>query len=158
LITVEDAAELRLEQPHVVRLETRPASVEGSGEVSVRDLVRNALRMRPDRLIVGEVRGAEAMDLVIALNTGHRGALSTVHANSPAEALRRVEMLALMAGLRVPYDVLREQLGNALELILHLERTGDGVRRAVTLAELVPAAGGIGLRELWGREGADCRG
>lgn len=152
LITVEDAAELRLEQPHVVRLETRPASVEGSGEISVRDLVRNALRMRPDRLIVGEVRGPEAMDLVIALNTGHRGALSTVHANSPAEALRRVEMLALMAGLRVPHEVLREQLGNALELILHLERSADGTRRALTLAELTPAAGGIGLRELWSRD------
>ncbi len=151
LITIEDAAELRLQQPHVVRLETRPASVEGSGGVGIRDLVRNALRMRPDRLIVGEVRGPEAMDLLVALNTGHSGALSTVHANSPAEALRRVEMLALMAGLEVPHDVVREQLANALDLVLHLERTPSGTRRALALAELKPRSGGIGLREVWSR-------
>ncbi len=110
VITIEDAAELRLCQPHVVRLESRPPGIEGTGAVTIRDLVRNALRMRPDRLIIGEVRGPEAMDLVVALNTGHRGALSTVHANGPADALRRLEMLALMSGVRVGPEVIREQL------------------------------------------------
>lgn len=152
VITVEDAAELRLRRPHVVRLETRPASVEGEGGVSIRDLVRNALRMRPDRLIIGEVRGAEAMDLLVALNTGHRGALSTVHANSPADALRRLEMLAMMAGLEVPYELVRRQLAGGLELVLHLERDAGGGRRAIALAEVVEVAGaGAGVRELWAR-------
>ena len=151
VITIEDAAELRLRQRHVVRLETRPPSVEGGGGISTRDLVRNALRMRPDRIIVGEVRGAEAMDLLLALNTGHRGALSTVHANSPADALRRVEMLAMMAGLSVPFEVVREQLAGGLDLILHLERGAAGERRAVCLAEVVRVGAGTGARELWQR-------
>jgi pilus assembly protein CpaF len=152
VITVEDAAELRLLRPHVVRLETRPASVEGEGGISIRDLVRNALRMRPDRLIIGEVRGAEAMDLLVALNTGHRGALSTVHANSPADALRRLEMLAMMAGLEIPYELVRRQLAGGLQLILHLERGNDGRRHAIGLAEVVEVAGsGPGTRELWAR-------
>ncbi len=109
-MTIEDAAELRLRQPHVVRLESRPASVEGRGEVTIRDLLRNALRMRPDRIVIGEVRGAEALDLLTALNTGHEGALSTVHANSPEDALRRIETLALMAGVGLPHEAIREQL------------------------------------------------
>jgi pilus assembly protein CpaF len=151
VITIEDAAELRLDRSHVVRLETRPPSVEGIGGVAIRDLVRNALRMRPDRIVIGEVRGAEAMDLLIALNTGHRGALSTVHANSPADALRRIEMLALLGGVEVPYEVLRSQLARAIDLILHLERDRSGERRAVALAEVVGTAAGAGVRLRWER-------
>lgn len=151
VITIEDAAELSLRQPHVVRLESRPAGIEGSGEVTIRDLVRNALRMRPDRIVIGEVRGAEAMDLLIALNTGHRGALSTVHANGAADALRRIETLAMMAGLGVPHDVVRDQLGGAIELVLHLERGAGGARHAVALAEVVRVAGAPAVRELWSR-------
>jgi pilus assembly protein CpaF len=151
VITIEDAAELRLNRSHVVRLETRPPSVEGRGGVTIRDLVRNALRMRPDRIVIGEVRGAEAMDLLIALNTGHRGALSTVHANSPADALRRIEMLALLGGVEIPYEVLRSQLAGAIDLILHLERDRRGERRAVALAEVVDTAAGAGVRLRWER-------
>ncbi len=154
VITIEDAAELRLELPHVVRLESRPRSVEGSGEVTIRELLRNALRMRPDRIVIGEVRGGEAMDLIAALNTGHSGALSTVHANSPADALRRVEMLAMMSGLDVPHEVVRDQLLGAVDYVLHLERAGGGTRRAVQLSEISGRAGGMALREVWSREGA----
>lgn len=151
VITIEDAAELQLVHRHVVRLESRPASVEGSAGVSIRDLVRNALRMRPDRIVIGEVRGAEAMDLVLALNTGHSGALTTVHANSTADAVRRIETLALMAGLGIPYEVLQTQVAAALDLILHLERGPAGERFAVALAEAEAAPGGVGVRELWCR-------
>ncbi|MFN8113358.1 MAG: CpaF family protein [Solirubrobacterales bacterium] len=150
VITIEDAAELRLEQPHVVRLESRPAGIEGVGEVTIRDLVRNALRMRPDRIVIGEVRGPEAMDLLVALNTGHRGALSTVHANGPADALRRLETLAMMAGLGVPHEVVAEQLANAVELVLHLERIGVE-RRAVELCEVTRVAGAAAVRTIWER-------
>ncbi|MDQ2675715.1 MAG: Flp pilus assembly complex ATPase component TadA, partial [Actinomycetota bacterium] len=129
VITIEDAAELRLRQPHVVRLEARPASVEGRGEVTIRDLLRNALRMRPDRIVVGEVRGAEALDLLTALNTGHDGALSTLHANSPADALRRLETLALMAGVGLPHGAVRDQVARGLDVIAHLRRSPDGRRR-----------------------------
>ncbi len=122
MITIEDAAELRLRQPHVVRLESRPASVEGRGEVTIRDLLRNALRMRPDRIVIGEVRGREALDLLTALNTGHDGALSTVHANSPADALRRLETLALMAGVGLPHEAIREQVRRGIDLVVHLAR------------------------------------
>jgi pilus assembly protein CpaF len=149
VITIEDAAELRLRQPHVVRLESRPASIEGRGEVTIRDLLRNALRMRPDRIVIGEVRGPEALDLLTALNTGHDGALSTVHANSPEDALRRLETLALMAGVGLPHGVVREQLGRGIALVAQMERAEDGRRRVVELAEVVPAAGGVGVRELW---------
>lgn len=149
IITIEDAAELSLQQPHVVRLESRPAGIEGSGEVSIRDLVRNSLRMRPDRIVIGEVRGAEAMDLLVALNTGHRGALSTVHANGPEDALRRVETLAMMAGLGVPHEAIRDQLARAIDLVLHLERGPEGSRRAVALAEVVRVAGSPAVREVW---------
>jgi pilus assembly protein CpaF len=149
IVTIEDAAELRLRQPHVVRLESRSASVEGRGEVTIRDLVRNALRMRPDRIVVGEVRGAEAMDLLVALNTGHRGALSTVHADGPEDALNRLETLAMMAGLGVPHAVVREQLLRAVDLVLHLRREGGGARRAVALAEVERIGERAAVRELW---------
>lgn len=151
VITIEDAAELRLRQPHVVRLESRPANVEDRGLVTIRDLLRNALRMRPDRIVIGEVRGAEALDLLMALNTGHEGALSTVHANSPEDALRRVETLALMAGVGLPHDAIREQLGRGFDLVVHLARLSDGSRRVVEVGEVVRTAGSIGVRGLYRR-------
>ena len=151
VITIEDAAELALRQPHVVRLESRPAGIEGSGEVTIRDLVRNALRMRPDRIVIGEVRGGEAMDLLVALNTGHRGALSTVHANGPGDALRRLETLAMMAGLGVPHEIVREQLAGAIDLVLHLERGPRGSRLAVALCRVVDAEGDADIETLWSR-------
>ena len=153
VITIEDAAELSLRQPHVVRLETRPPGIEGSGEVTIRDLVRNALRMRPDRIVIGEVRGPEAMDLLVALNTGHRGALSTVHANGPADALRRIETLAMMAGLGVPHGVVREQLGRALDLVLHLERGSGGTRHAASLSRVATDDGVPDVQPVWERGG-----
>ncbi len=134
VVTIEDAAELRLQQPHVVRLESRPAGVEGRGEVTIRDLLRNALRMRPDRIVIGEVRGVEALDLLTALNTGHDGALSTVHANSPADALGRIETLALMAGVGLPHTVVAEQVRRGVDLVVHLERKADGARRVTEIA------------------------
>ena len=152
VVTIEDAAELRLQQPHVVRLESRPASVEGRGEVTVRDLLRNALRMRPDRIVIGEVRGPEALDLLTALNTGHDGALSTVHANSPEDALRRLETLALMAGVGLPHAAIREQLGRGLDLVVHTSRMPGGARVVSEVGEVVRAAGGAGVRDLWRRE------
>ena len=136
VVTIEDAAELRLQQPHVVRLESRPAGVEGRGEVTIRDLLRNALRMRPDRIVIGEVRGVEALDLLTALNTGHDGALSTVHANSPADALSRLETLALMAGVGLPHAAVVEQVRRGIDLVVHLERQPDGARRVTAVAEV----------------------
>src|SRR5207302_1317063 len=130
LITIEDAAELRLSQPHVVSLEARPPNVEGVGEVTVRALVRNALRMRPDRIIVGEVRGGEALDMLQAMNTGHEGSLSTAHANSPRDLLSRLETMALMSDVELPVMHVREQIAGALDLIVHMTRLSDG-RRAV---------------------------
>jgi pilus assembly protein CpaF len=150
IVTIEDAAELRLRQEHVLRLESRPSSVEGRGAVTIRDLLRNALRMRPDRIVIGEVRGPEALDLLTALNTGHDGALSTVHANSPEDALRRLETLALMAGLGLPHEAVREQLRRGIDLVVHLERAADGTRRVREIAEVVSAAGGVAVRELLG--------
>jgi len=152
IVTIEDAAELRLRQRHVVRLETRPANLEGRGEVTIRQLVRNALRMRPDRIIVGEVRGAEALDMLLALNTGHSGSLTTVHANSPADALRRLEVLALMAGLGIPHEAVREQVAGAIDLVVHQQRSATGERRIQALAEVVRVAGGAGTRELYDAE------
>ena len=149
VVTIEDAAELSLRQPHVVRLEARPPNVEGRGEVTIRRLVRNALRMRPDRIVVGEVRGAEALDLLMALSTGHDGSLSTVHAGSPVEALRRVETLALMAGLGLPHAALREQVADAFDLVVCQARAADGTRRVVAVAEVVRVAGGPGAREIY---------
>jgi pilus assembly protein CpaF len=151
VITIEDAAELRLRQPHVVRLESRPPSVEGRGEVTIRDLLRNALRMRPDRILIGEVRGPEALDLLTGLNTGHEGALSTVHANSPADALRRLETLALMAGVGLPHDAIRDQVRRGIELVVHMARTPEGARHVVEVGEVVEALGGVGIREVWCR-------
>jgi pilus assembly protein CpaF len=148
VVTIEDAAELRLQQPHVVRLESRPAGVEGRGEVSIRDLLRNALRMRPDRIVIGEVRGAEALDLLTALNTGHDGALSTVHANSPADALSRLETLALMAGVGLPHAAVAEQVQRGIDLIVHLERRADGARVVTEIADVVRAAGTAAVRTL----------
>jgi len=129
IVTVEDAAELRLELPHVARLEARPPNLEGAGEVTVRALVRNALRMRPDRIVVGEVRGGEALDMLQAMNTGHDGSLTTVHANAPEDALRRIETMALMAGVDLPHAVVREQVAAAVDLVVHLARGADGSRR-----------------------------
>ena len=148
-MTIEDTAELRLQQPHVVRLEARPPSVEGRGEVTIRRLVRNALRMRPDRIVVGEVRGGEALDMLSAMTTGHDGSLSTVHAGSAEEALRRVETLALMAGVGLPHAAIREQVASALDLVVHQSRMHDGSRRVVSVVEVVRVAGGAGTRELY---------
>lgn len=134
VITIEDSAELKLNQPHVVSLESRPPNMEGRGEVTIRDLVRNALRMRPDRIVVGECRGPEAFDMLQALNTGHSGSLTTVHANGPVDALRRLENMALMAGEGVPHRVIREQLRAAVDVIIHLQRMGDGSRRITSIA------------------------
>jgi len=136
VVTIEDAAELRLQRRHVVRLESRPAGIEGRGEVSIRDLLRNALRMRPDRIVIGEVRGVEALDLLTALNTGHQGALSTIHANSPSDAMNRLETLALMAGVGLPHAAIAAQVRRGIQLVAHLERMQDGSRRVVEIAEV----------------------
>jgi pilus assembly protein CpaF len=149
IVTIEDTLELRLRQPHVVRLEARPPSVEGRGEVTIRRLVRNALRMRPDRIVVGEVRGGEALDMLAAMTTGHDGSLSTVHAGSPEEALRRLETLALMAGVGLPHAAIREQVADAIDLVVHQARLPDGTRRVVTVAEVVRVASGPATRELF---------
>ncbi len=136
IITIEDAAELQLNQRHVLRLESRPKNIEGEGEVPIRELVRNSLRMRPDRIVVGEVRGAEALDMLQAMNTGHDGSLSTVHANSPRDALSRVETMVLMAGFDLPVRAIRQQVCSALDLIVHLERLEDGTRRVTAITEV----------------------
>jgi pilus assembly protein CpaF len=157
IVTVEDAAELRLQQPHVVRLESRPANLEGRGEVTIRGLVRNALRMRPDRIVVGEVRGAEALDMLAAMTTGHDGSLSTVHAGSPEEAVRRVETLALMADVGLPHAAVREQVADAIDVVVHQARMRDGARRVTAVAEVVRVAGAVGVREIYAlRDGRPC--
>ena len=153
VVTIEDAAELRLPLPHVVRLEARPPNLEGRGEVTIRRLVRNALRMRPDRLVVGEVRGPEALDLLVAMGTGHAGSLCTLHAGSAAEALRRLETLALMAGVGLPLAAIREQVADAIDLVVRQERGADGVRRVAEVAEVVRVAGGPAVRELFSLRG-----
>jgi pilus assembly protein CpaF len=149
IITIEDAAELRLQQDHVLRLESRPASLEGEGEITIRRLVRNALRMRPDRIIVGEVRGAEALDMLQALNSGHDGSMTTVHSNSAADALRRIETLALMADVGLPHAAVRQQLASALDVVVHLERDREGARRVVELVEVVRFAADVGVTSLF---------
>jgi pilus assembly protein CpaF len=136
IITIEDAAELRLNQPHVVTLESRPPNVEGAGEIKIRDLLKNALRMRPDRIIVGEVRGPEALDMLQAMNTGHEGSLTTLHCNSPRDALSRLETLVLMAGFDLPVRAIRTQIASAIDLIVHLDRFGDGSRRTTAITEI----------------------
>jgi pilus assembly protein CpaF len=136
IITIEDTAELQLQQPHVLRLETRPPSVEGRGEVMQRDLVRNALRMRPDRIIIGEVRGPEAFDMMQAMNTGHNGSMSTIHANSARDALARLENLILMANTSLPERAIRAQMTSAIDLVIQTERMRDGVRRVTEVVEV----------------------
>ena len=153
VVTIEDTAELRLQRPHVVRLEARPASVEGRGEVTIRRLVRNALRMRPDRIVVGEVRGPEALDMLGAMSSGHDGSLCTVHAGSPEEALRRLETLALMAGVGLPHAAVREQVASAIDLVVHQARLADGARQVVGVAEVVRVAGGPATREIYAVRG-----
>ncbi len=136
IVTIEDSAELQLQQPHVVRLETRPPNIEGKGGVNQRDLVRNALRMRPDRIIVGEVRGAEALDMLQAMNTGHDGSLTTIHANSPRDALSRIETMVSMTGITFPIRALRAQMASAINIVLQIARDEDGRRRLVSLQEI----------------------
>src|SRR6187397_1574659 len=137
VVTIEDAAELQLLQPHVVRLETRPSNIEGKGEITQRELVKNALRMRPDRIVVGEVRGAEVMDMLQAMNTGHDGSLTTIHANSSRDALHRLETLMLMSGVNFPNRVMREQISAALDVVVHATRLSDGTRRVMAVSEIV---------------------
>jgi pilus assembly protein CpaF len=143
IITIEDAAELRLQQEHVVRLETRPPNAEGEGEVKARDLVKNALRMRPDRIIVGECRSAEAIDMLQAMNTGHEGSLTTVHANSPRDALARLETMILMAGANLPDRAMREQISSALDLIIQVTRLADGTRKITSVVEVTGMEGPV---------------
>ncbi|MBP2667942.1 MAG: type secretion system protein [Deltaproteobacteria bacterium] len=143
IVTIEDSAELILQQDHVVRLETRPPNIEGKGMVTQRDLVRNALRMRPDRIIVGEVRGAEAMDMLQAMNTGHDGSISTVHANSPRDALSRLETMVLMAGFELPVKAIREQVSSALNAIIQVARMSDGTRKIVKVTEVTGMEGEV---------------
>ncbi|WP_427016408.1 CpaF family protein [Pseudarthrobacter sp. P1] len=143
IVTIEDAVELQLQQAHVVRLESRPANIEGRGEVSIRDLLRNSLRMRPDRIVVGEVRGGEALDMLQAMNTGHDGSISTVHANSPRDAIARLETLVLMAGMDLPLRAVREQIASAINLIVHLSRLRDGTRRVTHITEVQGMEGDV---------------
>jgi pilus assembly protein CpaF len=136
IVTIEDAVELQLQQEHVVRLESRPPNIEGKGEINIRDLVRNSLRMRPDRIVVGEVRGGESLDMLQAMNTGHDGSLSTVHANSPRDAIARLETLVLMAGMDLPLRAIREQIASAVDVIVQLTRLRDGTRRITAVTEV----------------------
>jgi pilus assembly protein CpaF len=147
IVTIEDTAELVLDQEHVVRLETRPVNIEGRGEVTARDLVINSLRMRPDRIIVGEVRGPEALDMLQAMNTGHDGSLCTVHANSPRDALNRLETMVLMAGLELPSRAIREQIVAAIQYVVQVRRCEDGVRRVESIAEITGMEGGTPLMQ-----------
>jgi pilus assembly protein CpaF len=143
IVTVEDAKELQLHQEHVLPLESRPANIEGRGEVRIRDLVRNALRMRPDRIVVGEVRGAETLDMLQAMNTGHEGSITTVHANTPRDALSRIETMTLMAGMELPIRAIREQMASALDLVVHLARLRDGSRRITHVSEVMGMEGDV---------------
>jgi len=148
IVTIEDAAELRLPQPNVVALETRPPSVEGSGAIDVRSLLRAALRMRPDRIVVGEVRGGEALDMLQAMNTGHRGSLTTAHANGSYHALLRVETMALMGGIDLPLAAIREQIRRGIDIVVHQERDASGTRRIVEVMQLGSEPGPDGAYEL----------
>jgi pilus assembly protein CpaF len=143
IVTIEDSAELQLQQPHVVRLETRPPNIEGKGEVNQRDLVRNSLRMRPDRIVVGEVRGPEALDMLQAMNTGHDGSLTTVHANTPRDALGRIESMVSMTGINFPTKVMREQISSAIDVVVQIARHEDGKRRVVSIQEVNGMEGDI---------------
>ena len=143
VVTVEDAAELKLHQPHVVRLESRPPNIEGKGEVKIRDLVRNCLRMRPDRIVVGEVRGGEALDMLQAMNTGHEGSISTVHANTPRDAVARMETMVMMAGMDLPSRAIREQIAAAIHLIVQIGRLSDGSRKVLSVTEVQGMEGNV---------------
>jgi pilus assembly protein CpaF len=158
IVTIEDAAELQLQQRHVVALESRPANIEGEGEIRIRELVRNALRMRPDRIIVGEVRGAETLDMLQAMNTGHEGSLTTIHANAPRDALHRLEMLVLMAGIELPLKAIREQVAGGFDLIIHVARLVDGSRRITQVSEVVGMEGDVvTLQDVFVARGVDDR-
>jgi pilus assembly protein CpaF len=143
IVTIEDAVELQLKQRHVVRLETKLANVDGSGAFSIRDLVRNSLRMRPDRLVVGEVRGGEALDMLQAMNTGHAGSITTLHANSPRDAIARLETMSLMAGVDLPIVAVRKQISSAINLIVHMNRLPDGSRKAMQITEVSGMEGDV---------------
>ena len=143
IVTIEDSAELQLQQPHVVRLETRPANIEGRGTITQRDLVRNALRMRPDRIVVGEVRGDEVLDMLQAMNTGHDGSLTTIHSNGPRDALHRLENLVLMAGHSLPDKAIREQVASALQVVVHVSRISDGTRKVLSISEITGMEGPV---------------
>ncbi|MDH3352540.1 MAG: CpaF family protein [Gammaproteobacteria bacterium] len=161
VVTIEDSAELQLQQPHVVRLETRPANIEGRGEVTSRDLVRNSLRMRPERIIVGEVRGAEALDMLQAMNTGHDGSLTTIHANSPRDALGRIENMVSMTGINFPIKALRAQIAAAIDVVIQVSRLEDGTRKLVSVQEINGMEGDIiTMSEIFrfDREGVDSNG
>ena len=141
IVTIEDSVELQLRQEHVIRLETRPSNVEGRGQVEMRDLVKNSLRMRPDRIVVGEVRGGEALDMLQAMNTGHEGSLTTLHANSPRDALARLETMVLMSGMDLPVRAIREQVASALDLVVQISRLRDGTRRVTAIDEVIGMEG-----------------
>jgi pilus assembly protein CpaF len=143
IITVEDAKELQLSQDHVLPLESRPANIEGRGEIKIRDLVRNALRMRPDRIVVGEVRGGESLDMLQAMNTGHDGSITTVHSNTPRDTLSRIETMSLMAGMELPMRAIREQMASALDMVVHISRLRDGTRRVTHVAEIMGMEGEV---------------
>jgi pilus assembly protein CpaF len=141
IVTIEDAVELKLQQEHVIRMESRPPNLEGSGQVTIRDLVRNSLRMRPDRIVVGEARGGEALDMLQAMNTGHDGSLSTIHANSPRDCIARLETLVLMAGMELPLRAIREQVASAIDVIVQIQRLRDGSRRVTHVTEVIGMEG-----------------
>ena len=143
VVTVEDAAELKLHQPHVVRLESRPPNIEGKGEIKIRDLVRNCLRMRPDRIVVGEVRGGEALDMLQAMNTGHEGSISTVHSNTPRDALARLETMVIMSGMDLPSRAIREQVAAAIHMIVQIGRLSDGSRKVISVTEIQGMEGNV---------------
>jgi pilus assembly protein CpaF len=151
LVTIEDSAELLLQHPHVVRMETRPANTEGAGELTQRDLVRNSLRMRPDRILIGEVRGAEALDMLQAMNTGHEGSLTTIHANDTRDALARLEMMVAMTGFELPINVVRQYVAAGIKLVVQLARLKGGARRVMRIAEISGVAGGdYQLKDIFG--------
>ena len=161
IVTIEDSAELQLQQEHVVRLETRPPNIEGHGQITLRDLVRNSLRMRPDRIVVGEVRGGEALDMMQAMNTGHDGSLTTVHANSARDALSRLETMMSMAGLEIPDKAIRQQVASAVHIIIQLQRLSDGSRRLTSLQEVTGMEGDtVSMQEIFKftQTGVDQRG
>lgn len=143
IVTIEDSAELSLQQPHVVRLETRPTNLEGKGEITARDLVKNSLRMRPDRIIVGEVRGAEVLDMLQAMSTGHDGSIATIHANSPRECPGRLEMMMLLAGYSIPQRAMRQQIAASVNLIIHVSRLSDGSRKVMRITEITGLEGDV---------------